>query len=183
MANFAAPSTAPVSAVDVIIPMAADVPGLLALMNVLAAEPNFLFMNPIDPVTGITILQRHLEAIAANGDEIVLVARDGRELVGLITGIRGTHCARRGAIDIGLGVLPDHRRRGIGHALLRGLERWALTAGCQRLQLRVMTLNTAAFALYRKCGFLVEGVYHASAVVNGRYYDEFGMAKLIQLAG
>jgi GNAT superfamily N-acetyltransferase len=183
MANLLASAAAPASAVDVAIPTAADVPALIALVNALATEPNFLFINPIDPVAGVAIVKSHLDAIAANRNEIVLVAREGSELVGLVTGLRGTHPARRGAIDIGLGVLPDHRRRGIGRVLMLGLERWALSVGCHRLQLRVTTENAAAFALYRKCGFLVEGVYHAGAMIDGRYYDDFEMAKLIQLAG
>jgi GNAT superfamily N-acetyltransferase len=177
MANLRAPG-AHGSAVDVIIPTSAHVPALITLVNALAREPNFQSHRSGAGACACN----HLETIAANRNEIVLVAREGAEFVGLVTGVRGAHSARRGAIDIGLGVLPDHRRRGIGHMLLHAIEGGALAAGCHRLQLRVITVNSAAFALYRNCGFLMEGVYHADALVDGRYYDDSEMAKLIRLA-
>jgi RimJ/RimL family protein N-acetyltransferase len=63
---------------------------------------------------------------------------------------------------------------------MAGLERWAIAAGCHRLQLRVTTENAAAIALYRKCGFTVEGIARAGACVDGRYYDDLEMAKLLR---
>lgn len=160
-------------------PDVADAPILIALVNRLATEPNFLFINPIDPTSGLELVRNHLVTIATTQSEAVLVAREGKTLVGLVTGIRGNHAARRGVIDIGLGVIPERRGRGIGYLLMKGLERWAITAGCHRLQLRVTIDNAAAVALYRKCGFDVEGIARNGASVDGRYYDDFQMAKLI----
>src|SRR6266852_8082532 len=78
----------------ILVPTAPDVPDLIALVNALASEPNFLFINPIDPVSGPAAIVHHLDAISANGNEAVLIARRGAEIVGLVTGIRGAHVAR-----------------------------------------------------------------------------------------
>jgi putative acetyltransferase len=51
------------------------------------------------------------------------------------------------------------------------------------LQLRVTTDNAAAIALYRKCGFVIEGVLYAAALIDGRYYDDLEMAKLLVPGG
>lgn len=114
-----------VAGLSVDVPTAAEVPALITLVNTLATEPNFFFINPIDPVNGVAVVRNHLETIAASATEAVLVAHIGTDLAGLITGTRGVHPARRGAVDVGLGVRPDWRRRGIGQMLLRALERWA----------------------------------------------------------
>ncbi|HEY3919003.1 MAG TPA: GNAT family N-acetyltransferase [Stellaceae bacterium] len=162
------------------VPGEADVPALIALINTLVAEHSQLFIHPVDPVSGVATLRAHLAAIAGNGAEAVLVARDGAELVGLITGTRGSHPARFGTVDIGLGVLRTHRDRGIGFALLAALECWARGVGCHRLQLHVVVGNTPAIALYRKAGFDIEGMLKATAMVDGHPLDELQMAKLLE---
>lgn len=167
-------------AIAVGVPSESDVPALIALINALAAERSQLFIQPVDRIGGMALLREHLSSIAANHNEIVFVAREGDVLVGLITGIRGTHPARRGAIEIGIGVLRSHRSRGIGTALLAALEAWARAAGCHRLSLQVAITNAPAIALYRKAGFAIEGKLDATAILNGTPVDELAMAKLLE---
>jgi len=163
------------------VPDADDIPALIALINALAAEHSQLFIQPIDPISGIPVLRKHLAAIAASGDEAVFVARDGGALVGLVTGIRGSHPARRGVVDIGIGVLPGYRSRHIGSALLGALEAWARASGCHRLSLHVATTNAPAIALYRKACFAIEGKLEQTAILDGRWVDEFQMGKILAI--
>jgi RimJ/RimL family protein N-acetyltransferase len=169
-------------AVAIMTPGDDDVPALIDLINTLAAERSQLFIQPVDPASGVAVLRAHLASIATSGTEAVLVAREGDALVGLITGVRGNHPARRGIVEIGIGVRASHRARGIGFALLAAIERWALGAGCHRLSLRVVTTNTPAVALYRKAGFTVEGLLEATAMVDGKPIHELQMGKLLEPA-
>ena len=82
-----------------------------------------------------------------------LVARRGGDVVGCAIGDRQGGDAR----VINLAVDPDARRRGIGAALLRGLEA-ALPKG--NVLLMVEEANTAAQALYRREGYLPVGTAH-----------------------
>lgn len=52
-------------------------------------------------------------------------------------------------------VHPDHRRRGVGRALLADALRRAREAGAHWLSLEVDRDNGAAVALYRRAGFVV----------------------------
>jgi [ribosomal protein S18]-alanine N-acetyltransferase len=58
----------------------------------------------------------------------------------------------------GLLVDPDHRRRGIGSALVAACIAWASDAGASTIRLEVRASNAAALALYRRLGFFVQGV-------------------------
>jgi RimJ/RimL family protein N-acetyltransferase len=167
------------SNITVAAPGEPDVPALIALINTLAAERNQLFIQPIDPVSGEPPLRAHLASIATSGNETVLVARDRDRLVGLITGMRGDHPARRGVVEIGIGVRASHRSQGVGFSLMMALERWAREVGCHRLSLRVVTRNTPAIALYRKAGFTVEGMLEATAILDGHRIDELQMGKTL----
>jgi RimJ/RimL family protein N-acetyltransferase len=157
----------------------ADVPALIGLINTLATERNQLFLQPVDPLSGAALVGAHLAAVAASGDEVLFVARDRDHLVGLISGKRGDHPARRGVIEIGIGVRASHRSQGVGFSLMMALERWARETGCHRLSLRVATRNTPAIALYRKAGFAIEGMLEATAIIDGQPIDELQMGKTL----
>ena len=52
-------------------------------------------------------------------------------------------------------------------------------AGVTRLELTVECHNEAARRLYQKSGFQIEGVRQKSMLVDGRFIDEYYMAKLL----
>jgi ribosomal-protein-alanine N-acetyltransferase len=58
---------------------------------------------------------------------------------------------------VSLGVLPDHRRCGIGSAILDAVWGEALLRGAERVVLEVASDNEAARALYAGRGFTVVG--------------------------
>lgn len=49
----------------------------------------------------------------------------------------------------------------------------------KRLELMVITENIRAVNLYKKSGFKIEGLREISTLINGKYYDEYYMAKLL----
>ncbi len=66
------------------------------------------------------------------------------------------HAADEGEIP-SVAVHEDHRRSGIGHALLTDLFARARTLGLTRIFLEVRASNAPAIALYEKHGFLCAG--------------------------
>jgi len=59
---------------------------------------------------------------------------------------------------VSLGVLPEHRRRGIGSALLDAICGEARSRGAARVVLEMASDNEAASALYARRGFRVVGL-------------------------
>lgn len=80
---------------------------------------------------------------------------------------------------IGMGVHDDFAGRGVGSALMAALidtaDNWL---NLKRLELTVWTDNAPAQALYRKFGFVEEGVLRAYAYRDGAYVDALAMARL-----
>lgn len=73
-----------------------------------------------------------------------------------------------------VGVARDHRREGVGSALLAALVTSSVTAGCCRLLLEVASDNTAARTLYRGLGF-------REVARRSRYYADGRDALVMQL--
>jgi ribosomal-protein-alanine N-acetyltransferase len=60
-----------------------------------------------------------------------------------------------------LAVAPDHRRRGVGGALVDAMAEWARSAGARALFLEVARDNDAGLALYRAAAFAEVGIRRA----------------------
>ena len=50
-------------------------------------------------------------------------------------------------------VAPEHRKRGIGSALMAHAQRWATGRGDRKMSLQVFTNNQPALNLYQKLGY------------------------------
>ena len=60
-----------------------------------------------------------------------------------------------------IAVHPDHRRAGLGTAVVQALMQQAAMRGVQRIYLEVRRANAAAIALYRTLGFQTVGTRRA----------------------
>jgi GNAT superfamily N-acetyltransferase len=83
-----------------------------------------------------------------------LVAEDAGQVVGFALFFHNysTFLGRPGIYLEDLFVLPEHRGRGHGKALLRDLARLAVQRGCGRLEWSVLNWNEPAIAFYRSLG-------------------------------
>jgi GNAT superfamily N-acetyltransferase len=92
---------------------------------------------------------------AAGVASITVVAERADRLVGMATGLVGDAEEQTlGPILVGMFVEEGTRRRGIGEALVESVKSWARSGGHEVLNLWVVSVNTPAIALYRRCGFV-----------------------------
>ena len=58
------------------------------------------------------------------------------------------------------------------------LDKWARENNLTRLELTVVSSNIVAKHLYEKNGFEIEGTRKNAMIIDGKYVDEYYMAKL-----
>jgi ribosomal protein S18 acetylase RimI-like enzyme len=86
--------------------------------------------------------------------DLMLVALEGPRVVGsVMAGYEG----HRGWISY-LGVAPEHRRKGLGRAIMAEAERRLREAGCPKINLQVRSTNSEVIEFYRQIGFVLEDV-------------------------
>jgi ribosomal protein S18 acetylase RimI-like enzyme len=98
-----------------------------------------------------------LQAILADaGKGKIYVARDGRQVVAMASLLYTISTAEGGkaAIFEDLVVAPEHRKRGIGEALLKHVVAEARAEGILRITLLTDMQNERAQAMYRRVGFV-----------------------------
>jgi GNAT superfamily N-acetyltransferase len=101
------------------------------------------------------VLERLVPALRAHPTTVVLLAYLGGEAVGIATCFLGfTTFAARPLLNIhDLAVVPAHRGRGIGRALLEAAAQSARRRGCVKLTLEVQERNDRARRVYEAAGF------------------------------
>jgi RimJ/RimL family protein N-acetyltransferase len=77
---------------------------------------------------------------------------------------------------VGVGVVAERRRQGVGFRLLDAAVGDAFRRGMTRVELSVRADNAPAIALYVKIGFVREGVMRDAFLVDGEYRDAVSMA-------
>jgi putative acetyltransferase len=116
---------------------------------------------------------------AGSGDLLLLAEVEGEVVGGAGLHPCGASPRRRHAMSLGMQVDPRWQGRGAGTLLLQSLcdyaDRWL---GLLRLELTVYTDNVRAQRLYRRFGFVEEGVQRAYALRDGLYVDALAMARL-----
>ena len=79
---------------------------------------------------------------------------------------------------LGIGLLPRFRGRGIGTNLIRSTLAATRTIGLHRVELTVRENNTRAIELYKKAGFVVEGLQRDAVQIDSVYENVVCMALL-----
>jgi ribosomal protein S18 acetylase RimI-like enzyme len=126
-------------------------------------------------------LERTREFIASNVKNGVpqMVAVVGQEVVGWCDIQAPWHDTLKHSGSVGMGLLPAYRRRGLGTQLLTRCMDAAKAAGMTRIELEAREDNRHALALYRKLGFVQEGIKARGMRIHGQYVNTVMMALLL----
>ena len=127
----------------------ADIPALVELLGMLFTQEAELEPDPEKQ-------RRALEIILADGSRArIYIARDGGRIVAMAALHFTTSTAEGGKVAWfeDCIVRPEHRRRGLGKALLEYVIAQARAEGALRVMLLTDGDNHGAQALYRKSGF------------------------------
>jgi RimJ/RimL family protein N-acetyltransferase len=120
-----------------------------------------------------------LHRVQAEGG-VIFVADNGREIVGVLDFHRAKRPQAAHGGALGMSVTNEHRRRGVGAALLQALLSWTSDAGISRIELEVFDTNAPAIRLYERMGFQHEGRRRQAVIVAGRKIDILLMARLLE---
>lgn len=156
-----------------------DGSALLDLKNALDHETRMMMFEAGERTTTVDEYRKALLTFLDRSNCGLFVAGTGAQLVGFLEAAGGDFRRNRHSAVIVLGVLEGYRGRGIGKRLLEELEKWSSERGVTRLELTVMAHNERALRLYERAGFVTEGTRRRSLLVDGKWVDEFLMAKVL----
>ena len=157
-----------------------DAEKFLALSRQLDEETQFMLLEPGERLTTAEGQKKLIQQTLNLINRTILVAETDEQLVGYIAGLGGSYHRNQHKADVVIGILHAYGGQGLGTRLFVALEEWARARDLHKLELTVMAHNKRAIGLYKKMGFVKEGVSVDSLRVDGRYVDELNMAKILK---
>ena len=158
-----------------------DAEMFLDLCHQLDQETQFMLLEPGERTITVEEQQEHIKGVISRDNQTILVAEEQQgQLAGYLAAIGGNYNRNRYTAYLVIGILQGFAGQGIGTQLFTQAENWARIHSIHRLELTVMVHNKRAVRLYQKMGFEIEGRKKQNLRVDGRYVDEYEMAKLLE---
>ena len=151
----------------------------ILLGKTLDQETQFMMLEPGERTMTVDEQCQRIKDVLSHDNQMIFVAVHDERLIGFLGAYGGNFKRNRHSVHIVIGILEAHTGHGIGKQLFNALEKWAINHNLHRLELTVMAHNERAVSLYEKMGFKKEGIKQDSLWINGRYVDEYYMAKII----
>ncbi len=153
----------------------------LRLESLVAESTAFLGTIEEESAYADSVWQERLVTSAQPDNNFMLFAEKNGALVGMI----GVLCDNREKVKhiarfFSFYVAPAERGQGIGAALIQAALIMLQVRQCiAKVSLDVTVTQTGAIKLYQAYGFVIVGLLKNNIRVDGIYYDEFVMEKLI----
>ena len=148
-----------------------------SLMNQLDYETKYMLYEPGERTKNLPRIESLIRDSVERQD-FLLVAETDNKLIGYISAQKGRLNRIAHSAYIVVGILTDYRGKGIGTEFFKRLNAWAEENKVVRLELTVICENEAAKHLYTNSGFEIEDIKRKSVCVDGKYFDEFYMARV-----
>lgn len=147
-------------------------PSFHACLDAVAREKKFLAQIEAPPYERLLGFVKD----SVKNDVPQFIAVDGRVVVGWCDIFPDWPETTKHCGSLGMGVLKDYRRHGIGARLLLATLAKAKTKGITRVTLKVRADNAGAIRLYEETGFKLEATLKNAMRFDGKYYDELQMS-------
>ena len=157
-----------------------DAPGMLQYMKIMLGETPFLMRTPEE--FNYTA-EEEADILAGRRNDprgLMLVAElDGQIIANAAISSHGAKSRLLHRAELGISVLKDYWRRGIGSALMERLIAFAEQSGYEQIELTVESKNRRALGLYLRYGFMVYGTRpHGMKYPDGSYDNDYLMVRM-----
>ena len=158
-------------------PTLQDAEQLLILKN---DKDSAFFLGGIHPEYCLDDIIRWIDFHNEKKDELVLVVEDRAcsKLIGHVGLYKIDEIAKKTEYGI-LIADKDYKGKGVGTVCTMCMTNYAFDKlGMHKVTAEVLTENKASVALFKKCGYSVDGVLRDDVYKNNRYYDVFSFSIL-----
>ena len=171
----------PVNGVILRTPSEDDAQGMIDMMLGCYAETEFLSCTPEEFQVSVQDEVNFIKRFEASERECMISAFADGKLVGNVSirQVSGMKRVRHRA-NLGICILKDYWRRGIGSMLMDAAVQTAQSAGYAQIELQVAADNERAIRLYERFGFEVCGRCPRALRRESGFADELEMIRILK---
>ena len=144
----------------------------LDYLRMVAGESDFLSFGAGELTVTVEDERKTIANARQSSNSIFIIAEVEGEMAGLANFEGGSKPRDRHTGELGITVAKKYWGLGIGRELMIALIEWAeQNPVIRKMNLRVRADNNRAIELYRKLGFIDEGVITRDMIIDGEFYD------------
>jgi RimJ/RimL family protein N-acetyltransferase len=157
-----------------------DAKELIEYFNVIGGESDFLTFGIGQFGRSVEQEEEFIENVLIKENALFIIAEVNGKVVGNLNFSGGLRKRTAHVGEFGVSVLKEYGGKGIGEELIKYLINWSKNSGIiRKINLKVRIDNTRGINLYRKLGFLEEGIVKRDFLINDQFYDCLLMGLLI----
>ncbi|AOT68638.1 GNAT family N-acetyltransferase [Geosporobacter ferrireducens] len=157
-----------------------DAKAMLEFVHTIAGESDFLTFGVGEFEKTIEEEKVFIESTLGKDNVLFIIAEIKGKVIGNLSFTGGFRSRTAHTGEFGVSVLKEYWGNGIGEALIKYLIDWSKVSGIvKKINLRARVDNIRGISLYKKLGFLEEGIITRDFFVNGKFYDSLQMGLCI----
>ncbi|MDF2676912.1 MAG: family N-acetyltransferase [Bacillota bacterium] len=157
-----------------------DAKALIEYLNVIGGESDYLTFGIGEFELSVEQEEEFIESISKKDNALSIIAEVNGKVIGNLNFSGGPRKRTSHVGEFGISILKEYWGNGIGEELLKYLIDWSKSSGkVRKINLKVRSDNTKGINLYKKLGFIEEGILKRDLYMNGEFYDSILMGLLI----
>lgn len=157
-----------------------DAKKLVEYLNIIGGESDYLTFGAGEFGKSVEQEESYIENVLKEENAVSLIAEFNGKIVGNLNFSGGPRQRTAHVGEFGVSVLKEYWGNRIGEELIKYLIDWSKTSLIiRKINLRVRTDNTRGIKLYKRLGFLEEGIIKRDFLINGEFYDSLVMGLLV----
>lgn len=157
-----------------------DAKAIIEYVNIIAGQSDFLTFGAGEFDISIEDEEKVIENSLKKENKLFIIAEYEDEIIGNLNFSGGSRQRTAHTGEFGISVLEEYWGNKIGEELINYLITWGKESTIiRKINLRVRTDNERAISLYRKLGFIEEGILKRDFLIQNKFYDSLMMGLLL----
>jgi len=153
-----------------------DAKAILEYTNTISKESDFLTFGEGEFNKTVEEEELFIENVSKRNNALFIIAEIEGKIVGTLNFSGGARPRTMHTGEFGVSVLKEYWGNGIGTELIKYLIEWCKNSNViRKINLRVRRDNYSAIHVYKKLGFIEEGVITRDFRINDIFYDSIFM--------
>jgi RimJ/RimL family protein N-acetyltransferase len=157
-----------------------DAKALIEYLEVIGGQSDFLTFGKGEFGRSVEQEEEFISNAIKKENALFIIAEINGKVVGNLNFSGGSRKRIFHVGEFGVSVFKEYAGNGIGEELIQYLIDWSENSGIiRKINLRVRADNTSAICLYKKLGFLEEGILKRDFLIDGVFSDSILMGLMI----
>lgn len=153
-----------------------DAKALIEYLSIIGGESDFLTFGLGEFGRTVEQEEEFIVNILMKNNSLFIIAEINGKVVGNLNFSGGPRQRNAHVGEFGVSVLKEYWGKSIGEELIKYLIDWSGNSEIiRKINLRVRTDNTRAIQLYKRLGFLEEGILKRDFLIDDKFYDSLLM--------